>query len=152
MHDKRPRALVADLDGTLANIEHRRHFIERTPKAWDEFHAEMPHDLPNVNVGIAVTAFMNLDYEIIFVTGRFQRYRETTEAWLKKHFPHLSQAHLFMRADGDYRKDDVVKRQLFEELIAPSFNVRLVLEDRAHVVRMWRAIGLECWAVAQGEY
>jgi hypothetical protein len=30
--------------------------------------------------------------------------------------------------------------------------VRLVLDDRNSVVKMWRSLGLECWQVAEGDF
>lgn len=32
------KAIIVDLDGTLANCEHRRHFLETKPKDWKSFH------------------------------------------------------------------------------------------------------------------
>jgi hypothetical protein len=150
--NRRYDAIICDLDGTLADITHRRHHIDKRPRDWDAFHAGIPLDKPNVNVGIALTAFMNLDYEIIFVTGRFQKWREETEEWLHKHFPHIAPTFLFMRDDEDFRKDDVVKREIYENEIKPNFDVKLVLDDRDHVVKAWRELGLECWQVADGAY
>lgn len=148
----RKKAVICDIDNTIADCSHRMEYILKRPKDWDTFHSLMSKDSPRVNVGIVLTQFMNLDFEIIFVTGRFQKYREDTEEWLHEHFPHIAPTYLFMRDDDDFRKDDVVKAEIYENQIHPHFDVHLVLEDRTHVVKMWRDKGLECWQVQNGDY
>lgn len=149
---KKRKAIVCDLDGTLCDIAHRKHLIEKAPKEWDLFHTRMVYDTPNHNVGVVVATHIALGYVPIFVTGRFEKYRELTGQWLAKHYEEFLGVPLFMRADGDFRKDDVVKREIYQEKIEPHYSVRLVLDDRNHVVDMWRDLGLECWQVANGAY
>jgi histidinol phosphatase-like enzyme len=36
------RAIIVDLDGTLASCEHRRHYVEK--KDWLSFYENMGHD------------------------------------------------------------------------------------------------------------
>ena len=38
--------VIFDLDGTLADIDHRLHFIQNGNKQWDEFYAACPNDGP----------------------------------------------------------------------------------------------------------
>jgi hypothetical protein len=57
-----------------------------------------------------------------------------------------------MRKYGDYRKDYVVKREIYEQLIAPDYDILCVLDDRNSVVDMWREIGLTCLQVAPGDF
>ena len=54
-----------------------------------------------------------------------------------------------MRADGDFRPDDVVNEEIFRRDIARLFNVIDVLEDRDRVVKMWRRLGPVCFQVAE---
>ena len=35
------RAVICDIDGTLADVQHRLHHLEGDPKDWDGFFAEM---------------------------------------------------------------------------------------------------------------
>lgn len=72
-------------------------------------------------------------------------------AWLQKYF--LDPHYLFMRATGDNRRDDIVKRELFDAHIRDHFNVRYVLDDRDRVVKMWRnELGLTVLQVAEGNF
>lgn len=59
---------------------------------------------------------------------------------------------LYLRPNGDKRKDYVVKRQIYEESVKDKFNVLFVLEDRDQVVKMWREIGLTCFQVEYGDF
>ena len=38
------KAIIVDLDGTLADVEHRVEFVRITPKNWKEFNDRMIHD------------------------------------------------------------------------------------------------------------
>lgn len=146
------QSLVVDIDGTLADCGHRRHHLDGEKKDWDAFFAAMDLDLPKVNVISAVEGFYRSGLQPVFLTGRFEKYRATTNDWLVKHLPLAAEFPLLMRPDGDYRPDHVVKREIYERQIAPSHAVQLVLDDRDQVVSMWRELGLECWQVAAGDF
>ncbi len=138
--------VVVDIDGTLADIAHRRHHIEGRRKKWGKFFKEMDRDLPIPEVAAKVRA-LSQDHHIILVTGRPDDYREVTELWLKKH--KIPYQQLYMRKAGDFRPDDIVK----EEILARHLNkeeIKLVIEDRPRVIRMWRRNGLEVEDVGDG--
>ena len=59
---------------------------------------------------------------------------------------------LYMRKDGDYRPDCIVKREIYEQEIKDKYDVVGVFEDRDSCVKMWRALGLTCFQVADGSY
>jgi hypothetical protein len=65
-----PTTVLFDIDGTLANIDHRRAFLTKEPPDWKAFNAEMGNDVPNP---IAVSLYKALrnanSYELILVTG-----------------------------------------------------------------------------------
>lgn len=143
---------MVDLDGTLCNFEHRRHLIETSPKQWDHFHSLMCNDKPNYSVASVVALHLQFGYQVFFVTGRFQSYRDVTNSWIDEHLYCFGQIPILMRDDGDHRPDDEVKEEIYHAFIEPSFDVKLVLDDRDHVVKMWRRLGLECWQVARGDY
>lgn len=138
-------AVICDLDGTLALFEGKRSPYDASTCAEDDIN-EVVRDML---VCIA-------EYETpLFVSGREDKFREPTltflercglgpRAWLTKV--------LFMRTTGDYRKDYIVKLELFNQHIRNVYNVRLVLDDRTQVVKMWRELGLQCWQVAEGDF
>ena len=36
--------IIFDIDGTLLNIQHRVHFLHKTPPDWESFNGEMSKD------------------------------------------------------------------------------------------------------------
>ena len=84
--------------------------------------------------------------QIIFCTGRVEDYREKTIEQINKILKGSKNIDidscLYMRPKGDYRKDFMVKRDLYKRMIVDGFNPVLVFEDKATVVEMWQELGL----------
>lgn len=57
-----------------------------------------------------------------------------------------------MRADGDHQDDQHLKRRLLARIRADGFDPVLAIDDRRRVVEMWRAEGLICAQVADGNF
>ena len=156
--------IICDIDGTLADLTHRLHFV-RGPgkKDWDAFFGAIQHDSPHedvINVLNAAMAF-NRNSRVFLATGRPERTRWDTENWLLNNAPlAMSAGHriagIFMRANGDRREDFIVKCEIAEELhrkfgVTPE-NTLFVLDDRDQVVRMWRGRGFRVLQVAHGDF
>lgn len=138
----RPSAVIVDLDGTLA------HMGERHPFATSGY----DQDTPNPPVVEVVRALHLAGHTIVIVSGRKEVSRTETEWWLGTHVP-VPYEGLHLRADDDDRADGIVKREIYERDIAPRFEVLCVLDDRNHVVDMWRdELGLTCLQVAPGDF
>jgi phosphoglycolate phosphatase-like HAD superfamily hydrolase len=146
----KPEAFIFDLDGTLANLEHRRHHVIKPNRRWNQFFDECGKDAPISDVISIYNILAQHEYSMLVVSGRSDRVRVQTRAWLAAN--NLGTADLFMRRDGDYRADDIIKREIYETLILPSYNVIGVFDDRDRVVRMWRDLGLRCYQVAPGDF
>ena len=145
------RAAIFDVDGTLSDCTHRRHFVERKPADWKSF---LRPDLVMLDTVIEPVAQLarylaNEFNEILIVTGRDEAQRHVTEKWLAKN--DIPYGQLLMRRDGDYRPDEVVKEEILERL-QKEFNIWLVLDDRSRVVSMWRKHGLVCLQAADGDF
>lgn len=137
------QAYVFDIDGTMA-IKDK----DREPFEWDLVDRDSPND-PVIKVAMSLTL---AGHGIIFCSGRMEQARPGTERWLRQYFTYDYEG-LFMRADGDYRKDSVVKREIFERDIAPHYEVTAIFDDRQQVVDMWRKeLGLPCFQVAEGNF
>ena len=137
---------VFDLDGTLALVEHRLHFIERRPKDWDAFFAACVHDAPNPPLVRLAAALAAQQIEIWIATGRSDAVRADTLAWLARH--RVPYDRLLMRPAADRRADWVLKRGWLAAGQIPAQRVQMVFDDRARVVQMWREAGLTCLQVA----
>ena len=110
----------------------------------------MADDAPDELV-CSLMRYFSAQFDILLVSGRPEEHRATTERWLDQN--HIYDVRgLFMRRTGDYRPDTEVKREIYQNQIAPRYKVRLVLDDRSSVVAMWRSLGLTCWQVAEGNF
>ena len=143
--------IICDLDGTLANCEHRVHHVQSKPKNWDAFYAGVRDDTVNVPVLQVLDAFIR-QYEVIFCSGRPERCRSDTVWWLRESCGLWGGDYtLLMRKDGDFRADCVVKQEILDQHIDKD-RVLFVFDDRQQVVDMWRRNGLTCFQVAKGDF
>lgn len=147
----KPRAIIVDIDGTLADCSRRVHHIQKTPKDWDAFYTGCGEDKPIGHIHWLLCRMKTFDdIQVLFVTGRAERIRLETANWL--HQREIFAFELFMRPDGDHRTDDILKREIYERDIAPYYDVLFALEDRGRVCQMWRSIGVPCLQVADGDF
>lgn len=141
---------ICDIDGTIANTEHRIHYITNGHKDWDKWHANAHKDQPISEVIDILHMASAAGIKIVLCTARDEKCRDDTLEWLHEHdIPYNA---LFMRKLGDRRDDDIVKFELLEQMYEMGYNPVLVLEDRDRVVKMWRAAGLRCLQVAPGDF
>ncbi len=136
----KPKAFLYDLDGTVFHMNGKRG----------------PYDL-NVEVDdvdkvIAhIVDVMACFLVPIAMSGRKEAARVATENALSDY--DIPFEHLFMRANDDNRKDSLVKTDLFNEHVRDNFDVQFVLDDRNQVVKdCWRAMGLKCLQVEDGDF
>ncbi len=142
--------IIFDIDGTLADITHRRHYVATKPKNWAAFEKAAHLDVPNEPIVKLARILANAGHTILLCSGRGEQQREATEIWLQQH--NIPFDDLYMRPAGDYRPDDVVKGELLDRIIADGYNVELVFDDRSRVVKLWRSRGLTCCQVAEGDF
>lgn len=132
--------ILCDIDGTLALMRNR------SPFDWDKVEDD------DYNIKIRNLLYLLKDqHKIILFSGRDSVCRDKTESWLMcKGIPYDL---LYMRSQGDIRKDSIVKREMFDQYIRGKYNVEFVLDDRNQVVDMWRnELGLTCFQVAEGDF
>ena len=140
-----PKCILVDIDGTVAKIH------DRSPFDW----ANVGRDKPNPPVLAVVRAMQAAGYVLIFMSGRDSAARAETIIWLRQHLDwnENTDYQLFMRKQGDSRKDSIVKRELFDAYIRGRYFVELVLDDRNQVVSLWRRdLGLTCLQVDYGDF
>lgn len=152
------RMYVVDLDGTVADARHRLHFINgELPPDWDSFFAACGDDQPIVDVIWVVKALAASGGDrvgFVYATGRPERVRAATTAWLDRYG--LPTGRLIMRRDDDDRRPDTVaKREMMEALtrsLLPGWRLAGVFEDRPAVCRVWREMGLTCFQMQHEEF
>lgn len=149
---------IFDLDGTLALINRRKHILDDKddPQRWRRFYAACDTDIPNRPVIDTMERLRHMGCDIWIFSGRSDEVRDKTVAWLTKHtsfMTHDLETALVMRREGDYTADDVLKNSWANDMLQED-RARLVavFDDRDRVVAMWRAIGVPCFQVADGEF
>lgn len=145
-----PKAIICDIDGTLADLEHRLVHVHKTPKDWHAFHSSLMEDTPHPWCVDLINLYRENGHRIILMTGRGEEYRDLSLEWFKKYQIHYDE--LLMRSAGDQRHDWEIKKELFEKNVKDRFQVSFVVEDRKSVVDMWRDIGLVCLQCAPGDF
>jgi FMN phosphatase YigB (HAD superfamily) len=156
------KCYIFDIDGTMADLTHRRHYIEQSPKNWPEFKARCYDDAPISHIcDLARMLYWSaregcqtdydLEYDVVLVSGRNECQRHLTELWLYE-VALLPPMKLYMRADGDYRDDGIVKSELLQKLLADGYKPIMAFDDRDRVVNMWRQHGIPCAQVAPGDF
>lgn len=141
------RAIIFDMDGTLADISHRMHLLDGK-KDWDAFHGAMFDDTPVEAIAElarllakAASAGLGID-AVLVVTARHDdpRYVQMTRDWLELH--DIPCDRLYMRRDGDTRRDHIVKREILQQILDDGYEPVLAVDDRPEVVAMWREHGI----------
>lgn len=157
------RAIIFDLDGTLANNKHRVHWLEGEKKDWDRFYSEMHRDTPNKPITWLCKALIDYIYRLhisdkgdlrVFIfTGRPENYRKATAQWLEVYLPWgFDLITLVMRQEGDYRPDYQVKQEMLDKLKSEGYEVLFTVDDRKQVVDMWRRNGITCLQCDEGDF
>jgi phosphoglycolate phosphatase-like HAD superfamily hydrolase len=134
----RPTVVVFDIDGVLADVRHRLHFLQRRPKNWDGFFAAAGDD-PVLTEGRDAALLAAQAHEVVYLTGRPSSLEQVTRSWLAvSEFP---PGRLLMRRHTDRRPARRVKVEVLRRLAA-DHEVVMVVDDDASVVAAIRSIGL----------
>lgn len=134
-----PKAVCFDMDGTLAIMGDRSPYEEE----------KCMLDTPNTPVCSALYNYLINDYKILIVSGRQDHARAQTEEWLAKYKLPFHELH--MRKSKDQRKDSIIKKEIYENILLPKYYIEAVFDDRNQVVEMLRdELGLTVFQVAPG--
>ncbi len=136
----KPKAIICDLDGTVAWLNGRNAVTEQHLCEQDLVNPAIQHIIRSSGL------------RCFFTSGRSAKYREETMRWLNKHKLLETNDKLLMRPDGDTRADSIVKKELYDNYIKGWYNILFVLDDRSSVVQLWRSLGLTCLQVDYGDF
>ena len=146
--------IIFDLDGTLALIDKRRAKADKGNGKidWKVFFdpPNIQLDEPNPPVIKTFQTMRSAGFNVGILSGRDAISRKESEKWLKKHgiYPDF----FYMRPQGTFTPDDVLKKQWLDELNEEGHEIMCVYDDRDKVVKMWRDNGITCFQVAPGDF
>ena len=147
--DKRPNVIpnfesklqdvvIFDIDGTLALMG------KRGPFDWMKVYKDDINEI----VSEQVEFHKSKGRQIFVVTGRDEVCRKVTEEWLELYG--IEYDKLFMRPKNDYRKDTLIKKEIYENEIVGKYNLLTVYDDRLSVCKTWHNLGVFVFTVNQG--
>jgi len=135
-----PKAIICDMDGTLALIAGRNPYDA----------ARCEQDALNLPVASILVERHRAGEQVLLVSARQECHREPTERWLASH--NVPYTALWMRPTGDQRKDVLVKEEIYKEHIEGQYAIVFALDDRNQTVAFWRSLGIATFQVADGDF
>jgi len=98
--DQETRAIaVVDIDGVLADVRHRLHYLDGR-KDWGGFFRAAPKD-PLLQVGYDTVTRLAEVYDVVYLSGRPEHCRRDTVRWFEQH--RLPEGELRLRPHRDMR-------------------------------------------------
>lgn len=143
------RAVVADVDGVLADAQGRQHLLEGPTRDWRAFFDACGED-PVVSEVRTLLALLDESLHVLVVTARPVRIREATLAWLDAH--ELRYDLLVMRPHDVHAPAVDVKRAVVDELRDAGFRLELAIEDHPEIRDMYDEVGVPCLYLHSGYY
>jgi hypothetical protein len=142
---------VFDLDGVLANADHRQHLLEGpgARKDWKTFFSRAGDDLLIEEVA-SLTVLLDPVLQRILLTARPTTIADLTLDWLARHS--IRWDLLVMRPSGEFSPSPVAKRHAVNELRAYGFDILLAFDDDRRNVDMFHAEGIRCIYIHSGYY
>ncbi len=108
-----------------------------------------PYDWSKVGIDKANEAVVLINRSVqswkIVLSGRDSSCKKETEKWLAENG--IDYDFIYMRPEGDTRKDVEVKEELYNNHIKGQYNVLGVFDDRLQVCRLWHKLGLPLFRV-----
>jgi hypothetical protein len=140
-------AVIFDIDGVLADAAGRQHYLE-----WGDWRSffDACGDDPVIEEIERLLELLDHELVIVLVTGRPQRVRPHTLAWLGRYG--IRWDLLIMREYGDYSGVDEFKRSVVGELVRSDFDLRLALDDDPKNHAMYVSEGVPCIYIHSGYY
>lgn len=144
------KLVVCDIDGTIADLTHRRRYAKGPEKNWARFFSLLGEDTPRMDVYKQALAVAQAnDAHLVLVSARPDTYRAETIEWLRK-YNMMDWVHILMRKGHDKRQDTQVKSDIYDKYLS-RYQIIEVFDDRPSVIRMWREKGLNVTDVGNGE-
>ncbi|UOR02046.1 hypothetical protein MUN77_01560 [Leucobacter allii] len=140
-------AVIVDVDGTLCDVSGVRHYVLADPQRrdYEAFHGASALCPPIPATLDWVEQHRAAGRTVFVVTARSQRWEFLTRRWMRKWG--IRYDWLLMRADGDLRKDRLVKTDILARIRARGFEVVAAIDDNPNVIDLWQAEGIEVTVV-----
>jgi len=153
--------VVFDLDGTIADVRHRMHYIRPNPavdpvtgkkvkRRFDLFHAACVDDGVIEPVAALYRRFVaDPDVTVVVLSGRDHATLDATVDWFDR--MGLPQPDELLLKQGDQGLPDVEQKRVRANQLENKYGrpIDMVFEDRQRVVAMWKERGTFVFDVLQ---
>ena len=136
-----PKAIIVDIDGTIADHDGIRGHYE---------YEKVSLDKPHRDIIDVVNSYYDMGIVVIVVSGRNESCLEDSVQWLEDNG--VKYHEIYFRATEDRRPDWKIKDQIIRENIQYRYHVLFCLDDRNQVVEHNRAMGYRVLQVAPGDF
>lgn len=145
--------IIVDIDGTLANIDHRLHHMkpeEGKKKNWKRFFDDIDKDTPN-EWCVDIVDGMYEKAVSVFCSGRPDEHQDITREFIADKCK-LFIGELFMRRRNDFRTDYIIKEVILDFEILTRYKPLFAIDDRQQVVDLWRRRGIVALQCSAGDF
>lgn len=141
------KAVIFDIDGTLANTKHRNHFLETDIKNWPAFFKTSIYDTTNINIVNILNSYIKDGYKIILMTGRTIKYKDITVEWLSKY--NITYDMLFMRDNKNFENVTSLKLKWYDHLKF-ILNIESIYEDNIDTISEFNKLNINTFYIKNG--
>lgn len=132
------QAIIWDFHGTLVDVSSVRPLL--ASRDYDGFYGGSLSCPPIERTVLAVRRAHESEYTNLLLTGMPQRYEAGLHAWLA--YNDVPVDMIFMRKDKDFRKDFLIKREMYLDVVDRGYYVVRAWEDSPRVTDLWTAQGI----------
>lgn len=144
----KPKARIVDMDGTFTDVSSIRHHVQgvKGEKDFAAFHAASEF-CPSIPMTIEyMRETVRLGMTNLIVTARMEMWHGVTTRALARDARFEDGSLIpydgpFMRADGDFKPDRLIKAQILRYL-KRHYDIRGAIDDNPAVVALWIANGI----------
>lgn len=141
--------MLVDVDGVIADGEHRQHLLDGPKKRWQDFFRASPDD-PPLLPAITMLDLIGEDTVVILVTARPESIHDETVAWLLEFDVRWDL--LVMRGRRDHGPSPEMKRLAVEELRSAGFDPVLAIDDDQRNISMYTEEDIPALYLHSGYY
>lgn len=155
------RIVIFDLDGVIADVRHRVHFIDRTISRednhgikvvghhpdWDKFFKACPDDVPNKDMVDLLKIFVDWGHKIYILSGRSASVKKETLEWFSRYI--IPFDFMFLRPVENYEIDFRLKSRWINKIIELEGldKIFMAFDDNVKNVEIFRNAGIQSFLV-----
>ena len=143
---------VFDIDGTIANNEHRSHLLPfsdlHLTSSWKDYNKACSGDSPIIPMINMMNTLAELS-TVYIMTSRSDEVEWVTLEWLQD--SDIEYDSIYMRSRNDNRKDYKIKEEWLNEISDGDKSNVVIFEDNPQVIKHLRSCGYTVMAVCEYE-